>query len=121
MKTDELSAFTKGYIECLLWSECTVDNGLEDMDISDLSDETLKAIEEDCKSFEGDNAEIWRAEGRWTDEQAGHDFLLTRNRHGAGFWDRGHGPVGRALTESAHPYGTFGLYLGDDGKLYHHN
>ena len=26
----------------------------------------------------------------WNAEQLGHDLWLTRNGHGAGFWDRGH-------------------------------
>lgn len=55
---------------------------------------------------------------RITPEQVGHDFYLTRNCHGAGFWDRGNGKMGDELTELAHPYGGFELYLGDDGLLY---
>ena len=36
------------------------------------------------------------------DEQNGHDFWLTRRRHGAGFWDRGYGDsVGEILTKIA--------------------
>jgi hypothetical protein len=37
--------------------------------------------------------------------QIGHDFWLTRNRHGAGFWDRGLGERGQYLTDASHPYG----------------
>jgi len=44
-------------------------------------------------------------------DQHGHDFALTRNRHGAGFWDRGYGPIGDALTEAAHVYGEAEVYL----------
>ena len=47
-----------------------------------------------------------------------HDFALTRNHHGAGFWDRGVGKVGDVLTEAAHTYGGFDPYLGDDGLVY---
>lgn len=39
-----------------------------------------------------DCANFWRAYGDLIHEaraeQAGHDFLLTRNGHGVGFWDR---------------------------------
>lgn len=42
--------------------------------------------------------------------QAGHDFWLTRNRHGAGYWDRGLGNLGKRLTESAHGYGEVCVY-----------
>lgn len=31
----------------------------------------------------------------------GHDLLLTRDHHGAGFWDRGIGELGEYLTERA--------------------
>jgi hypothetical protein len=50
--------------------------------------------------------------------QVGHDFWLTRNGHGAGFWDRGIGDYGDALTEHAHSFGASDVYVGDDGRLY---
>lgn len=36
----------------------------------------------------------------------GGDFHLTRNRHGAGFWDRGYGEVGERLSDAARAYGS---------------
>lgn len=45
-----------------------------------------------------------------TAEQFGHDFSLTRNRHGAGFWDRGYGDLGDWLTIVAHAMGEATLY-----------
>jgi hypothetical protein len=53
-----------------------------------------------------------------TDEQIGHDIILTTNRHGAGFWDRGLGELGEKLTEIAHNLGGYELYVGDDGTLH---
>ena len=38
-------------------------------------------------------------------ELAGHDFALTRNGHGTGFWDRGLGEMGDMLSEECKPYG----------------
>ena len=55
----------------------------------------------------------------YTADQAGHDFALTRNGHGAGFWDRDLGDIGEMLTEYCKPYGESYLYFGDDGKLYY--
>lgn len=46
--------------------------------------------------------------------QCGHDFALTRNGHGAGFWDRGYGDVGDRLTDAARAYGEHSV-LTDDG------
>lgn len=47
--------------------------------------------------------------------QVAHDFHLTRNGHGAGFWDRGAGDVGERLTEAAKVYGTAELMGHPDG------
>ena len=56
---------------------------------------------------------------RHTAEQMlGHDFWLTRNGHGAGFWDRGLGELGQKLTDACKTFGSMDLYVGDDGKIY---
>ena len=50
--------------------------------------------------------------GIWADgHQIGHDFYLTRNGHGAGFWDRYAsgstlGKIGNELSELAKTYGA---------------
>lgn len=51
----------------------------------------------------------WELPGNFEDEQLGHDFCLTRNGHGAGFWDRGWGHLGEYLSDVARTYG--GHYL----------
>ena len=52
-------------------------------------------------------------------EQVAHDFWLTRNRHGAGFWDGDYEEeAGKKLTEIAHSFGEVHPYVGDDGKIY---
>lgn len=48
----------------------------------------------------------------------GHDLWLTRNGHGAGFWDRGMAKLGDELTQIAHCLGSSDLYQGDDDLLY---
>lgn len=54
---------------------------------------------------------------RYTAGQAGHDFMLTRCGHGAGFWDRGLGAVGDRLSEMSRPYGDVDLWV-QDGKVF---
>lgn len=49
----------------------------------------------------------------WDDEQIGHDFWLTRNGHGAGFWDRNL-PNADVLTEVGKSFPSLSLY--DDGN-----
>ena len=51
-------------------------------------------------------------------ERAGHDFWLTRNGHGAGFWDRGLGDLGDRLSNAAHVYGSVDPYVGDDNLVH---
>jgi hypothetical protein len=46
--------------------------------------------------------------------QHGHDFALTRNHHGAGFWDRGYPEhIGSELTAAAHAYGEEWVDIAD--------
>ena len=111
-----LREFMNAYIEAMLWA--STDNDGEPMDSryddTDLSDEAKAIIEHDCVEFLLANWERIGSEY----EQAGHDFWLTRNRHGAGFWDGDWTEHGDALTKVAHGYGETDLYVGDDGKLY---
>lgn len=110
----QLDEFTRSYVECAFW---LLDEELEDEGLSflDLDPESLALMVADCAAFQAARAEL--PEG-YSLGQAGMDFWLTRNRHGAGFWDRGLGAVGDQLTKDAHGYGSCDLYLGDDGKLY---
>ena len=116
-----LDTFTEAYFTCALWStndESTPQGGnpLDDnYGVEDIAPDTLAAMAEDCRAFqEGHGEDIAADLGR-----AGHDFWLTRNGHGAGFWD-GDWPeeVGERLTEASKAYGEFDLYVGDDGLIY---
>ncbi len=46
--------------------------------------------------------------------QFGHDLALTRNHHGAGFWDRGLGDAGDVLTAWAESLGTLHVFHGHE-------
>jgi hypothetical protein len=112
--------FFDAYVECLLWSSTDDDGDPLDAQYStdDLAPEALTEIEQDCKAFYEAHFSLWN--DQIDDAQAGHDFYLTRNRHGAGFWDRGLGDLGEELTELSRQFGTQGAYVGDDGKVYVH-
>lgn len=111
-----LNSFVESYLETAIWSsEEDCEDALlpEGMSILDVSPETRVAVEKEC-------AEFYTHHRLWTDNtdaQAGHDFWLTRNGHGAGFWD-GDYENGDALTELAEKYGTVCIYQGDNGSLY---
>jgi len=54
-----------------------------------------------------------------SEEQLGHDIWLTRQGHGAGFWDRGYDKeLGDALSAHAGAIGSRYVYRGDDGRIY---
>jgi len=123
VKTLPLSQeFLDAYIECALWSSTdnSDDSGGSPLDDNygpdDLAPEALEAATKDCNSFM-ECHDAWLAQAG-TDEQNGHDFWLTRNGHGAGFWDRGYGEVGDHLSKACKPYGSVDLYIGDDGKIH---
>lgn len=113
------SPYIQSYMETALWASYdNNDEPFDNYDIGDFSPETLKKIITDCNSFEDlVTAKFPEMEFDWA--QMAHDFWLTRNRHGAGFWDGDYEKgLGEALTEIAHTFGETYLYIGDDGKIY---
>jgi len=93
--------------------------------VDDLAPETKRRMIEDCEKFHAENGALVVDENlthakRWDAERlGGHDFWLTRNGNGAGFWDGDwRKEVSDRLTKAAQVFGTFDLYLGDDGKIY---
>lgn len=113
----ELRLVLQAYVACALWSSTDNDGSPMDdqYDETDLSAETLHAMETSCEGFL-EMAKDYLTDD-WFDSQVGHDFWLTRNGHGAGFWDRGL-PNGDKLTEIAKTFGSSDLYVGDDGKIH---
>jgi hypothetical protein len=106
-----MDKFLAAYIEAALWST-TLDTNYT---VDDIDPESLEFMRQDCARFKAQNAAD--LEGIH-DAQAGHDFWLTRNRHGAGFWDRGLGVVGDRLTNACYEFGESDVYVGDDGKVH---
>jgi len=122
-----LTSFEEGYIDALLWTERVdfdSDEHLDDAgyDAGDLTKASLESVIADCQGFiEQAQAVEHPDEFPWDDRdydaenledssQAGHDFLLTRNGHGAGFWDRGIGAWGTTLTDIAKTFGSTYAY-----------
>jgi hypothetical protein len=106
------------YIECALWADLRDENGepLDEYCNDDVADETREAMRADVQDFlDAIEAEEIDA-SEWSDEQLGHDFWLTRNGHGAGFWDRGF-EAGEVLTALSKPYGSQYLWLDEQGKV----
>ena len=110
--------FLQGYLDRALWLGISNEEGTADLDISDthIAEDALADMRKDCERFVKEAGDLLDG---IEDSQAGHDFWLTRNHHGAGFWDRGHpDDIGDKLTKLAHGFGDADLYLGDDGLIY---
>jgi hypothetical protein len=135
---ESLEIFLDAYFEAALWS--SADDDGEPLDKNhgetDIAPETLAKMRADCIAFLTHKlggrliaiAERLEADGHWSlpggvecsvMAYAGHDFFLTRCGHGCGYWD-GDWPkgIGEGLDKLAHPFGTFDLYVGDDGLIY---
>lgn len=128
MDTTSLFAFTRAYIDAMLWSS-TVGPDDEPADrnysVADLAPEALERITKDCKEFYEAHSALFTEENRtYNDgidpvEAAGHDFWLTRNGHGAGFYDGDwDGPTTLDLVLATDKYPELNLFVGDDGKLH---
>jgi hypothetical protein len=116
-----LSEFELAYITTAMWT-LTDDDGssMDYLGLHDIHADTITAARADCADF-------LAAAGSLLDgaslTQAGHDFWLTRNGHGAGFWDRAedtypNDPGGDQLTVMAKAAGSLDWYIGDDGMVY---
>ncbi len=140
VNVDTLDDFTRQYIETALWSttdnacscdlavdayasdghaaDCGYNTGGEPLDanygIEDLDPICLAKMVKDCTDFQLANADLLRGLDLGT---AGHDFWLTRNRHGAGFWDGDYPEgIGQLLTLSSRVWGDANLYV-ENGKI----
>lgn len=115
----DINIIFNAYLECALWS--STDKNDQPLDenyfITDINDNSLEVLKIDVVDFVNAN-KILLEQSALDDEQIGHDFWLSRNRHGAGFWDRGLGNIGEELTEIARVYGSIDLYVGDNGEIY---
>lgn len=130
---DSLDTFTKGYIECMFFTNASVsEDECYGLDHGDIAPDTLEAIKLDCEEFQAiaGSTDL----DLWGEEQAGRDFWYTRNGHGVGFWDRRLSDMVTAPTDwltdwhfevvrdrldnLAKRYREVDVYKGDDGKLH---
>lgn len=144
MADSALDTFTAAYITTALWSsndESRPDGGDpldSNYDESDLAAETQADMKRDCAAFLSTPCRLFTGGtiragiesaigtgkvccGPDFDEwgHAGHDFWLTRQGHGAGFWDGDWPcPHDEALTAACRAFPETWLYVGDDGQVW---
>jgi hypothetical protein len=90
----------EAYLDCALWTS--------EIDKTDkwFSEEALNKARKELRDFQ------FKADtllDEWTPQEIGHNFWLTRNGHGTGFWDRDK-PNGKELTAIAESFGESYIY-----------
>lgn len=135
---EQINTITEHYLIALLWTmpgDDDCENPGDSIALCDLPPETIEEARHEVKLFVVacgplfDMAMQCYADGYGQHPDAGsaeaafgHDFALTRNRHGAGFWDRDSEGLprvlGEALTRVCEAFPLVDLYIGDDGKVY---
>ncbi len=129
----EIDAATDAALECLAWTTATHPEDGDDargylLDSEhDYSDAARATMRETIDAFMSDDTvvrlfDLLAALGTpFTPEQIGHDFILTANRHGTGFWDRDMRDRQRAaldaLTDIVRPFGEIDAYVSDAGEI----
>lgn len=122
---DNRSAFYNAYFECARWSSDI------DPDV-DFDGRMCAVLTHNAELFYKENEQLIHCDGAplgeyWdgaTDamrraSMAGHDFWLTQNGHGAGFWDGNWPePYAAQLTTASEQFAAIEIYIGDDGKVY---
>ena len=119
MRTREYTdKMLQSYLGTALWSSTGDDDEPLDKeyDVSDISNEAERESRRDVVKFIRKSR---RYLGDVSPDMAGHDFWLTRNGHGAGFWDGDYpDDIGEKLTEISKTFNEAHMYIGDDEEIY---
>lgn len=123
IETGELNDdFFAAYVVCAIWSSTDDDGNPLDSEHSadDISPECLDKMRFDCLDFWTQAGGLLCDENcltsKW-EERAGRDFWLTRNGHGAGFWDCDwEEPAASELAALAEKFGEAYLWA-EDGVI----
>ena len=113
----ELDSATVWAVTTLLWSTSCDDSGseyLDDIDAEFSEASRAKLYSELCDFIVNNSDDLSSIDY----SSIGHNFVLTRNGHGTGFWDLGLGERGDRLSAACDSYGPIDAYLGDDGIIY---
>jgi hypothetical protein len=113
-----IDLFTLGYITAAFWADFDddADTNPSGSTMYDITPQSLDRIISDCKIFQDRNIDTLVSAS--SDFEAhGNDFWLSRNGHGAGFFDRGYGTIGDALQDAARPWGKVSIFS-QDGQVY---
>lgn len=116
----DIDAMVNGYLNCQLWAQQDNERDNEMLDANynrwDISDEYTDAIRDEIAALVAEHPlavrmylNSYKQDPRLhhdLNSAFGHDYYLTREGHGAGFWDRWLGALGDYLTDIAKNAGS---------------
>lgn len=134
----QIETITKHYLIAMLWTmpgDDDCENPGDSVALQDLPQETIESAKQDVTRFVESCGALFdmamdcyddgygqHPDAGSAEAALGHDFALTRNRHGTGFWDRDSEGLprilGEALTRVCKGFPERNLYIGDDGRAY---
>lgn len=128
LSANDIETIVDSALGSLLWCEGEIydENGnvtlelwVDLYDYSDATPELRASIKDEVlELFEREDSAVTCAAHSYIEqmslEQFGRDMTLTRNGHGAGFWDRGLGEIGDLLNDWAKHLGTLHVFHGHD-------
>lgn len=114
MENVSIDTVLKSYLETLIWSS---GEELDGYSIADIDENSINRSREDIWKFIDmvkEDTEAIDEMNSYDESDFGHNLALSRNGHGAGFFDDNND----ILQELARNLGVADLYIGDDNKLY---
>lgn len=114
----DIDNIVDSYLETAFWTDQEqIEEKGDDVSSADFSEETKEKAKEDIISFMKKTEQYLKD---IPDNLIGHNFWLTRNHHGAGFWDMKEldDEIGEIVSNICHEFPEKYVFLGDDGKLY---
>lgn len=114
MVNNSIDNVLKSYIKSLLWSSGEEFDGYS---ISDFDQKYIDATKKDISKFldmVGQDEDAIEEMNTYSEEDFGHNLALSRNGHGAGFFDDNNDK----LQDLARQLGPAEVYVGDDNRLH---
>jgi len=114
LKTFNEKEILESYLEALLWVNEEEMSGLTIYDADEMVFENSRNdIGRFLKIIETTKGAVKEA-NTYSDVELGHNLLLSRNGHGAGFFDDNND----VLQDICRKFGSVDAYVGDDNKIY---
>lgn len=114
--TNDYNDILSSYLETALWADAEEgDEQMKSKTIHDFDPQSKAQALKDIQDFTSKASQIAPDElASYDDSQLGHNLWLSRNGHGAGFFDDNNDKLQDIARNMKDKY----IYVGDDGKVY---